>query len=47
MGAQIISYANPLKRARKPQEFDDVFDKMIAKLQELEEKPEKVLGARG
>jgi len=43
VGAQIISYANPLKRARKPQEFDDVFDKMIAKLHELEEHPEKVL----
>ena len=47
VGAQIISYANPLKRARKRQEFDDVFDKMIAKLHDLEEQPEKVLGARG
>src|SRR5439155_9253203 len=41
VGAQIIAYANPLRRARKPQPFDDVFSKMIAKLLELEEKPEK------
>ena len=47
VGAQIISYANPLKRARKSQLFDDVFEKMISKLHELEENPEKVLGARG
>ena len=47
VGAQIIWYANPLKRARKPQEFDGVFDKLLDKLRELEEKPEKVLGARG
>ena len=46
VGAQISAYANPLRRARKAQEFDAVFDKMIAKLHELEEKPEKVLGAR-
>jgi ParB family transcriptional regulator, chromosome partitioning protein len=46
VGAQIVSYANPLKRARKPQEFDPVFEKMLAKLRELEEHPEKVLGAR-
>ena len=43
VGAQIISYANPLKRARKAQEFDPVFDKLLAKLQELEETPQKVL----
>jgi ParB family chromosome partitioning protein len=47
VGAQIIAYANPLKRTRKPQEFDSVFDKLLDKLRELEEKPEKVLGARG
>jgi ParB family chromosome partitioning protein len=46
VGAQIISYANPLKRARKPQPFDDVFEKLLKKLRELEEHPEKVLGAR-
>jgi ParB family chromosome partitioning protein len=47
VGAQIIAYANPLRRARKPQPFDDVFEKMLKKLHELEENPEKVLGARG
>jgi ParB family transcriptional regulator, chromosome partitioning protein len=43
VGAQIISYANPLKRARKKHSFDDTFDKMIAKLHDLEDHPEKVL----
>jgi ParB family chromosome partitioning protein len=40
---QIISYANPTKRARKPSDFDKTFDKFIATLQSLEETPEKVL----
>src|SRR3954471_18761624 len=40
---QIISYANPTKRARKPSEFDKTFDKFIAKLEELEGSPEKAL----
>lgn len=40
---QIISYANPTKRSRKPSDFDKTFDKFIAKLRELEETPEKVL----
>ena len=43
IGAQIIGYANPLKRARKQSSFDPTFDKMIAKLTELTEHPEKVL----
>jgi ParB family transcriptional regulator, chromosome partitioning protein len=47
VGAQIISYANPLKRARKQHSFDETFDKMIAKLQELESHPEKALGGGG
>jgi hypothetical protein len=47
VGAQIISYANPLKRARKQHSFDDTFDKMIAKLTELEEHPEKALRGTG
>ena len=42
VGAQIISYANPLKRARKQHGFDETFDKMITKLRELEEHPEKL-----
>ena len=40
---QIISYANPTKRARKPSDFDKTFDKFIATLHSLEESPEKVL----
>lgn len=44
VGAQIVAYANPLKRARKQHSFDDTFKKMIAKLHELEENPKKVLG---
>jgi hypothetical protein len=40
---QIISYANPTKRARKQADFDKTFDKFIAKLGELAEHPEKVL----
>jgi ParB family chromosome partitioning protein len=40
---QIISYANPTKRARKPADFDKTFAKFIASLEELEESPEKVL----
>ena len=43
VGAQIVSAANPLKRARKQHSFDETFDKMIAKLRDLEEHPEKVL----
>jgi len=44
VGAQIIAYANPLRRARKQHSFDATFDKMLAKLHELEEHPKKVLG---
>ena len=47
IGQQIISYANPLKRARKQASFDETFMKMLAKLEELKEKPEKVLHAGG
>lgn len=47
VGAQIISYANPLKRARKQASFDGTFEKMLAKLDELKEHPEKVLGSGG
>jgi ParB family chromosome partitioning protein len=46
-GAQIISYANPLKRARKQHSFDQTFDKLIAKLDSLGEHPEKVLRGSG
>jgi ParB family chromosome partitioning protein len=47
VGQQIISYANPLKRARKQASFDETFAKMLAKLEELKEKPEKALGGSG
>ena len=40
---QIISFANPTKRARKPSDFDKTFDKFIASLEQLAESPEKVL----
>ena len=40
---QIISYANPTKRARKPSDFDKTFAKFIATLEELEGSPQKVL----
>ncbi|HEY8215836.1 MAG TPA: ParB/RepB/Spo0J family partition protein [Acidimicrobiia bacterium] len=42
VGAQIVSFANPLKRARKQQSFDETFDKLITKLHDLEEHPEKL-----
>ena len=41
-GAQIIGQANPLRRARKQHSFDETFDKLLKKLAELEEHPEKV-----
>jgi hypothetical protein len=43
---QIISAANPTKRARKPSEFDATFDKFIAKLTELADEPKKVLSQK-
>ncbi len=43
---QIISYANPTKRARKPADFDKTFAKFIATLEELEKSPQRVLGER-
>jgi ParB family transcriptional regulator, chromosome partitioning protein len=46
-GAQIISYANPLKRARKQHSFDQTFDKLIAKLESLGDHPEKALRGGG
>ena len=40
---QIISSANPTKRARKPADFDKTFDKFIAALDKLAESPRSVL----
>jgi hypothetical protein len=43
---QIISSANPAKRARKTADFDKTFAKFIANLEELAESPHKVLGEK-
>lgn len=43
VGPQIVSYANPLKRARKQHSFDDTFDTMIRSLQDMVEHPEKIV----
>lgn len=43
---QIISAANPAKRARKAADFDTTFDKFIAKLTELADEPKKVLSQK-
>ena len=43
---QIISYANPTKRARKPADFDKTMDRFIEKLEEAAASPEKVLRER-
>jgi len=45
VGAQIIAFANPLKRTRKQASFDATFEKMLERLRELEEHPERVLHA--
>lgn len=41
---QIISYANPTKRARKASDFDRTFDKLIATLEDLVRAPQRALG---
>lgn len=43
---QIISYANPTKRARKAADFDKTFATFISALEELERAPQRVLGER-
>jgi ParB family chromosome partitioning protein len=46
---QLLAYIDPYKRKRGPLEFDDVFDKVIAKLGELNAEPDriaKVVGSR-
>ena len=40
---QILAYADPAKRARKPQDFDKAFPKFVAKLDELIASPAQVL----
>jgi ParB family chromosome partitioning protein len=41
---QIISYANPTKRARKQSDFDKTFGKFMATLEQLQRSPKKALG---
>lgn len=43
---QIIAYADPAKRARKPAEFETAFPKFLKKLEELIESPQKALRQR-
>ncbi len=43
---QIISYANPTKRARKAVDFDNTFAKFSATLTDLVDAPQRVLGER-
>jgi ParB family transcriptional regulator, chromosome partitioning protein len=43
---QIISYANPTKRARKPSDFDKTFAKFSATLEQLQRSPRKALGEK-
>jgi ParB family transcriptional regulator, chromosome partitioning protein len=43
---QIISYANPTKRARKAADFDKTFAKFLATLGDLVGSPHRVLGER-
>jgi ParB family transcriptional regulator, chromosome partitioning protein len=47
VGAQILAHANPLRRARKQHSFEDTFEKLIGKLEDLRENPEKVLRSGG
>ena len=39
---QLISHIDPFKRKRGRQNFDEMFDKAIAKLQKLNEEPDKI-----
>jgi ParB family chromosome partitioning protein len=43
---QIISAANPAKRARKAADFDKTFDTFIARLTDLADEPRKVLSQK-
>lgn len=45
--AQIISYANPLKRARKQHSFDETFAKLITKLTALDADPQNLSRGSG
>lgn len=45
LSTQIMAFANPLRGKRGAGSFDDAFDKLIAKLEVLDENPGKLLGA--
>jgi hypothetical protein len=47
VSAQIVAYANPLKRARKPASFDETFEKLLDRLRKLETKPELLSRSAG
>jgi ParB family transcriptional regulator, chromosome partitioning protein len=40
--AQLLSYVDPYKRKRGPLDFDDVFGKVIAKLTDLSDEPDRI-----
>ncbi len=40
---QIMSYVNPIKKKREPQDFDEVFEKLFVNLNEVRENPEIIL----
>jgi hypothetical protein len=40
---QIMSYVNPIKKKREPQEFDEVFEKLFENLEEVRQNPEVIL----
>jgi ParB family chromosome partitioning protein len=41
---QVVSYVNPFKRKGADYSFDDAFDKLIEKLQKIDEDPEGFIG---
>lgn len=45
--AQLLSYVDPYKRKRGALDFDDVFEKVIAKLTELSEEPDRIFKITG
>jgi ParB family chromosome partitioning protein len=44
---QIMSYVNPIKKKREPQDFDEVFEKLFANLEEVRQNPEVILKEEG
>jgi len=43
---QIMSYVNPVKKKREPQDFDKVFEKLFVNLEEVRQNPETILKER-